>query len=383
MYAIGLKKDIKGAQAFEIEKPKVTKDDEVLLKIVHAGICGSDRSMIVYDSKDLPEGEDKIVLGHEAVGRVEEVGKKVKGLKVGDYVVPTVRRGCGVCLNCQMNQSDSCSTGFFKERGLHKLHGFFSEYIVDKEEFLVKVPKGLEDLAVLTEPMSIGEKVIENVGKIQSRIQWACPSATGKADIHDKHQYHKDEWGYCKRALVFGAGPIGFLAVCILRLAGVTTFVLENKDEDNIRVKLIKELGCTYIDSRKVTPNEITKITGPLDIMIEATGVSDYALNMLSSLSRNGIYVMTGIARGEREVCLDGNKLLSQIVRQNQVIIGVVNSNKDHFTKALEHLGELKKRFPKVAEQIVTRHIPLRSFDEINKELMQKDREHIKVVIDA
>jgi len=371
MLAVGLKRDLKGVTELEIEKPAIEKPKQVLVRILKAAIDGTDRAIVRYHLFDPPPEEDIMVLGHEAVGLVEAVGDEVKTLKVGDIVVPTVRRGCGRCPSCLHNQSDMCSTGLYTERGIHKLPGFFTQYIVDEEDYLVPVPKELEYLAILVEPLSIGEKIMEQIQTIQSRLPWGC--------AHPNHKHIQDNWASCKGALVIGAGPLGFLIVCLMEMYGMDTYVAINRPEDNIRVKLMKEMGARYIDSRDGNQFEIAKQTGPLDIIIDASGASRVALDLINILDRNGIYVLTGIPREVSEVCLDGDALVRQLVRYNQVVVGSINSNRIHFETAIKHLAEIRERHSLVLEKMITDFYPLEDYKEAFE---RRNQDQFKAVFD-
>ena len=324
MYAVGITKEKKGIAHFDIPQPKIKNDNDVLVRNLQSGICGSDRSIVNHHLFDMNKG-NLMCLGHESFGRVEDIGPKVKSLKKGDYVSVTARRGCNECQSCLNGQSDMCFTGRFKERGLHKLHGFFTDYVVDLEEYIIKVPGKLKDIAVLAEPMSIVTKGVSQIMFVQSRLPWTCdPTNKDSKDFS------------CRTAVVIGAGPIGFLATCLLRLNQINVHVLERKDEDNYRIKLLESIGAKYIDIRKVKLDEIPKITGNIDIIFEASGASELAINTIPHLGRNGVYIMTGIPRGELHATFDMNLMLRHIVRYNKIIIGTVNGNREHFVTGLE-----------------------------------------------
>ncbi|MBI2652045.1 alcohol dehydrogenase catalytic domain-containing protein [Candidatus Woesearchaeota archaeon] len=376
MLAIGLKRNAKGIQEAQIPIPKITKPTEALIKIKETGICGTDFNMIKYDSKDIAEGEDFITLGHEVIGTVEKIGSEVKTLKEGDLVTATVRRSCGICNPCLHSQSDMCMTGLFKERGIHKLHGFLTKYVVDEEEYVVKVPKELEKYGVFIEPLSIAEKGIEQIKIIQSRMPWSC--------AHPKHRFEEEEWGHCKTALVIGAGPIGFLATCLLRLGGVNTYVVEIVDEASLKIQLAKELGAQYIDARNKKPEDIVNLccnVGTLDIIFEASGASDLAISLIPYMSRSSIYVMTGIPKGEKHTIFDAHAILRQIVRHNQVIVGSVNSNRNHFVMAINDIKRINKKFNNILDEAITHRFTLSQYKEIF-DLKEKDRIKIVVGID-
>src|SRR5438552_6325641 len=87
----------------DIPEPAITQPDQVLVKILQVGVCGTDRHVMEHPVRSvgaLPDGDDFLVIGHEAVGRVVQVGDAVSSLRAGDLVVPTVRRGCGACPAC-------------------------------------------------------------------------------------------------------------------------------------------------------------------------------------------------------------------------------------------------------------------------------------------
>lgn len=172
--AVGLIKGQEGIRSFDLPKPEIQTPTQVLVRVVEAGIDGTDYAIVQENEFDMPPEENTMTLGHEAVGIVEEVGSEVKTLKEGDLVVPTVRRGCGLCAPCLHGRSDMCETGLFTERGIHKRHGFFTEYFVDDEEYILKVPEGVENLAVLTEPLSIAEKAVNEIKYIQAPAFWSC-----------------------------------------------------------------------------------------------------------------------------------------------------------------------------------------------------------------
>lgn len=331
MYAVGLEKDSKGPVLREMPKPFIAKDNQALVKVLYAGICGTDRNIIRWQERDLPPGEDFLTLGHEAVGVVEAVAAGVKTLHPGDIVVPTVRRGCGRCSCCLNGQSDMCCTGLYTERGIHKVHGFFTEYFVEEEQYLIKVPANLPPLlATLAEPLSISEKALGQLRTLQLRVPWLCS--------HTEHRYDAEKWGHCKKALVVGAGPIGFLGTMLLRQAAVQTYLVEVVGEEHIKVQLVRQMGATYIDGRGKTPEDIAQIAGSPDIILEASGASVLSLGLLPFLARNGVFIFTGIPRGKIEACVDSNFLLAQLVRSNQLIIGSINSNREHFVAALKDL---------------------------------------------
>lgn len=376
MLAMGMIKGKAGVHPFEIEKPKIKQNDEVLVRVKEVGVDGTDFNMVRYGLQDISEGSDRIVMGHEMTGIVEEVGSGIKSLVPGDIVVMTVRRGCGICQPCLHNQSDMCMTGLYTERGLHKRDGFLTEFVVDKEQYTAKVPDGLERLAIFTEPLSISEKAIEQIRAIQSRLPWACP--------HPEHKFDSQQWGSCKTALVVGAGPLGLLAAALLRLRGVLTYVADIVPEDSLKVHLIGDMGANYIDARKKTPRDLVEIcrsvSGNLDIILEAAGAATTAVELINYMSRSSIYVMTGIPREKLPMKLDAAQLVRQIVRYNQVIVGSVNSNRRHFEMAIKDIPDISLRFGNMMNEMITHCFQLGDY---KKAFTLDDKNHIKTVIEV
>ncbi len=375
MFSLVMLRGKPGVHAFDLPKPEISQPDEVLIRVIEVGVDGTDFNMVRYNLQDIAEGRDQIVMGHEMVGVVEEVGSKVKSVTPGDTVVTTVRRGCGICQPCLHNQSDMCMTGLYTERGIHKRDGFFTEFVVDQEEYLVKVAPDVTGLAVFTEPLSIAEKGLEQIRVIQSRLPWGCE--------HPEHAFLSENWGGCKTALVVGAGPLGLLATALLRLAGVKTFTADIVPEDSLKAHLVKHMGAEYIDTRKVTPKELVEkycVEGNLDIIFEASGAAVTAIELINCMRRSSIYVMTGIPREELIMQLDAAQLVRQLVRYNQVIVGSVNSNRSHFEMALKDIPAINSRFDGMLEEMITHRFKLKDYESI---FVPADQQHIKTVIEV
>src|SRR3990172_5170882 len=147
-------------------EPYISAPDEVKIQIRRVGICGTDREEAAGGRALAAEAQKELVIGHEMFGQVVEVGKDVTSVKPGDYAVFTDRRGCGKCIPCAVNRSDMCNTGEFRERGIWGLDGFQTEYVVDKEQYLTRVPPELEPIGVLTEPLSVAEKAIDEAVRV-------------------------------------------------------------------------------------------------------------------------------------------------------------------------------------------------------------------------
>jgi threonine dehydrogenase-like Zn-dependent dehydrogenase len=210
MKAIAVVPGEKGTKMIERSEPAIRNPDEVKMKILQTGICGTDREEINGGRAMAPTGQQDLVIGHEMIGRVVEIGNKVTRVRPGDYGIFTVRRGCGECLPCLMNRPDMCKTGKYEERGIWGLDGYQTEYVVDTEPYLIPVPDEIRDVAVLSEPLSIAEKAIAESVRIQeSRI----PDAGATPG-----------WLSGKRCLVAGRGPIGLLSVLALSLRGVVVY---------------------------------------------------------------------------------------------------------------------------------------------------------------
>lgn len=375
MFAVGLVRGKQGVFDFEIPKPEITKPDEVLIRMKEVGIDGTDINMVRYNLQDLPDGSDKIVMGHEGIGIVEQIGSKVESVSPGDIVAITVRRGCGECNPCLHNASDMCLTGRFKERGLHKLDGYLTQYIVDQEQYIAKVPSSFAKMAVLTEPISIVEKGIQELRIIQSRVPWTC--------VHPEHKDNLPQWGGCKIALVVGAGPLGLIATALLRLAGVTVFTADIIPEEHFKVSLVHRMGAGYLDARSKTPAELVDLGGTeeyLDIIFEASGAADFALELIKYMARSSIYIITGIPRQETLMQLDAAQLVRQIVRNNQVLAGSVNSNRSHFEMALQDIGKVDSTFKGILGELITERVSLKDY---GLAFTSKGPGHIKTVIEV
>ncbi len=375
MLAVGMVQGKSGVHTFELPVPEIKQPDEVLVRVKEVGLDGTDFNMVRYGLQDIAEGRNEIAMGHEVVGVVEAVGSKVKSLAPGDPVTMTVRRGCGLCEPCRHNQSDMCMTGLYTERGIHKRDGFLTQFAVDQEQYIVKVPPELAKLAVFTEPLSIAEKGIEQIRVIQSRLPWTCS--------HPEHTFLAADWGRCKTALVVGAGPLGLLATALLRLSEIGTYVADIVPEDSPKVHLARQTGAIYIDARTKTPKEMVELcctTGNLDIIFEAAGAAATAVELIPHMSRSSIYVMTGIPRGDLVIQVDAAQLVRQIVRYNQVVVGSVNSNRSHFEMALKDMGKIDSRFNGMLGKMITHRFRLEDYQQA---FALSDPKHIKTVIEV
>ena len=120
MKAIAVDPKARTVKLVDHPEPRIARPTDVKVRILDVGVCGTDREICAFEYGTPPAGQDYLVIGHEAVGEVVEVGSKVTRVKIGDLVVPMVRRPCLVegCMACRADRQDFCYTGEFIERGI-------------------------------------------------------------------------------------------------------------------------------------------------------------------------------------------------------------------------------------------------------------------------
>ena len=349
----------------ERSEPSITATDEVKVRVLLVGICGTDREEATGGRAKAPDGQQELVIGHEMFGRVVAVGQSVTRVRVGDYGVFTVRRGCGNCLPCAMNRPDMCRTGTYRERGIWGLDGYQAECVVDREQYVVRVPSELKALGVLSEPLSVAEKALDEAVRVQSA---RLPDAPATPD-----------WLHGRRCLVAGLGPIGLLAALALRLRGGEVFGLDIVNADTARPQWLAGIGGHYVDGRQVPVDRMDAVLGPMELIFDATGAPALEFNLLDALAPDGIYVLTGIPGGDRPLDAPGAELIRRLVLGNQVMVGSVNAARDHFQMAVDDLAHAQVRWGDHLARLIThRH----SVTDVATALRQHTPEEIKSVIE-
>ena len=342
----------KKLELIEHPEPNELFDGQVSIQVLEVGICGTDREIATYEYGVPPDGPDYLILGHELLGRVTEIGRGVTSVKAGDLAVPMVRRRCaGNCTACDAGRQDFCYTGHYRERGIVGCHGFLTERIVEEESHLNLVPPGLRDVAVLAEPLTVTEKAFDQIEAIQSRLPWyPSGSAAGRARP--------------RQALVLGAGPVGLLAAMKFRADGYQVSVYSRGSEKD-KPPIVEEMGARFIDAETVEPTELGPLChGRIDVVYEAMGAADVAFSVLEQLGHNGIFVFTGIPRRSHAAGLDTSALLYNLVLKNQVVLGTVNAAQCHFHTAIADLTRFSVKFPGSLRNLITRRYPMEDFEE-------------------
>lgn len=326
------------ARLLDVPEPRMT-NDQVMVRMVRAGICGTDAEINSGAFGDAPAGFDYLILGHENFGQIERAGSRTSRFKKGDYVVATVRRPCD-CINCLAGESDMCLVDRFTERGIRREHGFLAEYYADSEDFLVEIPPHLRAVGVLLEPYSIVAKALWQAYKIQARMVWQP-----------------------RTALVTGAGTIGLLAALALKARGLDVVICARSKPGTLNSKLAQEAGVTYVSLQETPLAEIPKLLGSrLDIVFEATGHGPTAIQVLELVTTNGIVLWNSVTSFSHHVTLDADKLNLEFVLNNKLMVGVVNANRKYFEMGVTAFEDFQERYPGILERMLTRRVPLAQF---------------------
>ena len=243
---------------------------------------------------------------------MEAVGPYVTELKPGDFVVATVRRP-GTSVYDRIGTSDMTTDDVYFERGINLRHGYLTEYYVDDAEFIVKVPRGLREVGVLLEPLTVVEKGITQAYEIQRRLRVWRP----------------------KRAAVTGAGTIGLLAALVLRLRGLDVTVFGQRPEPYRNSELLRQLDARYVSTKLISVVDGAAMHGPFDIIFEATGYSPIAFEAMRALGKNGVLVLSSVTGGDRHADVMSDKINLDFVLGHTVVVGTVHDTREYFERGV------------------------------------------------
>ncbi len=355
MKAIAVVPHTREVQLIDCPAPQIAEPTHVKLRMLDVGVCGTDREICSFEYGTPPDGIEHLVIGHESLGEVIDVGPAVTRVRRGDLVVPMVRRPCHheVCAACRQGRQDFCFTGAFRERGIKQAHGFMTELVVDDEEYMNVVPAELRDIAVLVEPLTIAEKALAEVWQIQQRLPWACPRTPGAPMAH------------CRRAVVIGAGPVGLLGAMALVNAGFDTTVYSRGAVPNQKAALAAAIGAHYVDAEAVSVTQLAEQVGNIDLVYEAAGASQVAFEAMTVLGTNGIFTFTGVPGRKAPIAVDTDLIMRNLVLKNQVVLGTVNAGRVTFEAAIRDLGVFNARWPEAVRALLTGRFPLDAYKDL------------------
>jgi glucose 1-dehydrogenase len=330
----------------EVAEP-VARKGELLVDGIAIGVCGTDREIVAGEYSWAPEGEERLILGHESLGRVREAPEG-SGFDEGDLVVGIVRRPDPVpCGACAHGEFDMCRNGRYSERGIKQLHGYGSQRWTVEADYAVRLDPALEEVGMLVEPTTIVAKAWEHIERIGRRA-----------------------WFEPRSVLVAGAGPIGLLAALLGVQRGLDVHVLD-KVASGPKTELVADLGATYHTG---SIPEVAAKAAP-DIVIEATGAPKVVLDAMANNAAAGVVCLTGVSSKGRPVEVDAGLLNQNLVLQNDVVFGTVNANHRHYRQAVEALGAADRDW---LTRLITRRLPL----DRAEEAFEPSEDDVKVVID-
>ncbi|MEG0377709.1 MAG: alcohol dehydrogenase catalytic domain-containing protein, partial [Eubacterium sp.] len=222
--------DIMEMEMMERPKPEV-KDNEVMVKVKHCGVCGSDVHFYEQGRIGGFIVEPPFVLGHECAGEVVEIGSAVKKFKVGDLVAIEPGRVCNTCEACKSGRYNLCPEMEFY--ATPPCDGAFAEFVTAPEDMTYMLPEGMSTLeGALLEPLAVGFQAVTR----------------GKATVGQS-------------AVVLGSGCIGLCTMMALHARGVNTVYMV--DVIPMRLEMAKKLGAAGVVNAKEenTIEAIKKLT--------------------------------------------------------------------------------------------------------------------------
>ncbi|MBN6081012.1 galactitol-1-phosphate 5-dehydrogenase [Aggregatibacter actinomycetemcomitans] len=305
----------------DIATPKIEDEDDVLVKVLYSGVCGSDILRIFHHGTHFYP----IVLGHEFCGTVEEIGKGVTEFRKGDLVVCAPLQPCFDCEECYKGYYSLCKNyNFIGSRRF----GANAEYICVNKKNLVKVSPDSNPLHdAFIEPITVGLHAIN--------------LAQGCAD---------------KNVIVIGAGTIGLLAAqCAAALDAKSVKVIDINDE---KLALAKELGATQtFNSRELAAEEIEKqlFDSRFDqLVLETAGVPQAVELAIKIAGPRAQVALVGTLHNDLTL---NQKVFGLILRKELSILGSwMNYSApwpgDEWTKAIELVKQGKIQFDKLIASV-------------------------------
>lgn len=314
----------------DVEEPSAA-DGDLLVDGLAVGVCGTDKEIAAGDYGWAPPGRERLVIGHESLGRVREAPAG-SGFSAGDLVAGVVRRPdpepCGACAH---GEFDMCRNGKYTERGIKSLDGYASERWTVDPAYAVRLDPRLGQCGVLMEPTTVVAKAWDQVDKVGGRA-----------------------WFEPRTALVTGAGPIGMLAAMIGVQRGLDVHVLDRVD-GGPKPGIVADLGATYHSG---AIDDLVAGLRP-DVVIEATGVGELVFGAMAGTASYGIVCLTGVSPEGRSLSVNAGTINRDIVLENDVVVGSVNANLTHYAAAAEALAHADLAW---LERLVSRRVPLESF---------------------
>ena len=306
---------------------------ELLVDALAMGVCGTDKEIVSGSYGWAAPGEERLVIGHESLGRVR-VAPGSSDFADGDLVVGVVRRPDPVpCGACEHGQFDMCRNGRYTERGIKEIDGYGSEVWCVEQEYAVKLDERLAEVGVLMEPTTVVAKAWDQIEKVGHRA-----------------------WFEPRSVLVTGAGPIGLLAAMLGVQRGLEVHVLD-RVTDGPKPDLVSDLGAAYHHGDVASAVSAARP----DVIIEATGVGSLVFDAMQATASYGIVCLTGVSSGGRSLNVDAGSINREIVLENDVVIGSVNANLAHYRAAAAALAHADLDW---LGRLISRRVPLVSFQD-------------------
>ena len=332
------------AKLQNVPEPSIS-DGAILVDTLALGVCGTDHEIVAGHYGEAPEGHERLILGHESLGRVRQAPED-SGFAAGEHLVGIVRHPDPVpCPACANGEWDMCRNGLYTEHGIKKRNGFGAERFRIDSTFAVKVDPALGILGVLLEPTSVVAKAWDHCGRV-----WRLKSAPSR------------------KLLVTGAGPIGLLGALLGVQRGFEVHVYDHNTAGP-KPDLTRALGATYHSGDL---GELAALAP--DIVMECTGVPDVIAALLSHVAPGSIICLTGVGLPARRE-FDIGEFNRTMVLNNGTVFGTVNANRQHYAAAADALARADRGW---LARLITRRVPLADF----ADALRKQKGDIKVVIE-
>ena len=248
----------------DVPTPEIGRDD-VLIQVLRTGICGTDLHIYEWDAWAQANVPVPLVIGHEFVGRVVDLGVDVRDLEIGDLVSGEGHLVCGRCRNCMAGRRVLCS----RTKGIGVNHpGAFAEFIALPATNVWRQPPDINlDVAAIFDPFG-------------NAVHTALTFPVLGEDV-----------------LITGAGPIGIMAAMVARHAGARHVVVTDVSE--FRLELARSVGVELaIDVTRVSVADairLLRMKEGFDVGFEMSGQASALRDMLASLTHGGKIAMLGL----------------------------------------------------------------------------------------